>query len=156
MEKLKEATVEAKEIIPKMCEYLRKEDPMLNKGEIRTRVKKDVIALGFSTNYVVHCIPTEFKDQVKAESGRKGAQITNVLLKQGENVTENVAALNAANPEYAKVVEKHTQDTRRFIKVKPSLYLKLESVAIGAIRNRSSIILIEYEGDLAKDVILPR
>jgi hypothetical protein len=138
-----------------MCSCLKIEDPTLSDEEIKDRVKKDVIALGFSADYVSQCIPKEIKDQTKAESGRKGAQTTNLLLKQGENVTENVAALKAANPGYAKVAEVHTENTQRFIKVKPSLYLKLRSVAIGAIRNKSPLILIEYEGDQAKDVIVP-
>ena len=69
----------------------------------KNRVKKDVIALGFSAEYVSQCIPKEFKDQNKADSGRKGAHATNQLFKQGENVTENVAAYKAANPESRKL-----------------------------------------------------
>ena len=88
-------------------------------------MKKDVIALGFSTDYVGHMHPKRVQRSNKAESGRKGAQTTKSLLKQGENVTENVAALKAANPEYAKVVEKHTQDTRRLHKSKTISLFKI-------------------------------
>jgi hypothetical protein len=153
LKELEQVTVNAKEIIPKMCSCLKIEDPMLSNEEIRNRVKKDVIALGFRSDYVGHIIPKEYKDPIKAESGRKGAQTTNLLLKQGENVTQNVAAFEAATPEYTKVADEHTKDIQRFIKVKPSLYIKLRSVAIGAIRNRSPLIKIEYEGDQAKDVL---
>ena len=58
LEKLKEAAVEAKRSYPKCVNMLKKEDPMLNNEEkYRTRVKKDVIALGFSTDYVVTLYP---------------------------------------------------------------------------------------------------
>ncbi|MFI5405692.1 MAG: hypothetical protein ACHQ1D_04180 [Nitrososphaerales archaeon] len=154
LKKLEQVTVKAKKIIPEMCSCLGIEDPTLSDEEIKDRVKKDVIALGFSAEYVSQCIPKELKDQNKADSGRKGAHATNQLFKQGENVTGNVAAIKAANPEFAKVVEKHTEDTRSFIKVRSPLYLKLESVAVGAIRNKSPLILIEYEGDQAKDVFV--
>ncbi len=77
LKKLEQVTVKAKEIIPQMCSCLRIENPTLSNEEIRKRVKKDVIALGFSADYVSQCIPKELKDQVKAESGRKGAQATN-------------------------------------------------------------------------------
>jgi hypothetical protein len=155
LKKLEQVTVKAKKIIPEMCSCLKIEDPRLSDEEIKDRVKKDVIALGFSADYVSRCIPKEHKDQNKAESGRKGAHATNLLLNQGENVTENVAASKAANLESTKVVEKHTEDTRSFIKVRSPLYTKLRSAVIGAIRNRSPLILIEYEGDQAKDVIVP-
>ena len=106
-----------------MCSCLKIEDPTLSNEEIRNRVKKDVIALGFSADYVSHCIPKEFKDQVKAESGRKGAQTTNLLLKQGENVTENVAALKRQTLNTRKLSKKHTEDTRSIHKSKTiSLY----------------------------------
>jgi hypothetical protein len=148
-------SVKAKEIVPKLCSCLKIEDPTLSNEEIRHRVKKDVIALGFRSDYVGHIIPKEYKDPVKAESGKKGAQITNLLLKQGENVTENVAAFEAASLDSTKVVVEHTKDTRSFIKVRPFLHIKLRNLAIGVVRNKSPLILIEYEGDQAKDVIVP-
>ena len=52
-----------------------------------------------------------------------------MLLKQGENVTQNVAALKAANLESTKVVEKHTEDTRSFIKVGPFSLYKTKNVS---------------------------
>jgi hypothetical protein len=156
LKELEEQTsVKANEIVPKLCSCLKIGDPALSNEEIRNRVKKDVIALGFRSDYVSRIIPKEYKDQNKAESGRKGAHATNQLFKQDENVTKNVAASKAANLESTKVVEKHTEDARRFIKVISPLYIKLRSAAIGAIRNNSPLILIEYEGDQAKDVIVP-
>ena len=127
---------------------------MLSNEEIRNRVKKDVVALGFKSGYVGHIIPKEYKDPTKAKSGRKGAQATNLLL-QGESVTQNVAASKAASLDSTKVVVEHTEDTRSYIKVRPFLHIKLRNLAIGVVRNKSPLILIEYEGDQAKDVIVP-
>ena len=45
-------SVKANEIVPEMCSCLKIEDPTLSNEEIRNRVKKDVIALGFRSDYV--------------------------------------------------------------------------------------------------------
>lgn len=60
----------AKELIPKLCYTLEKEDPWLSKEDIRDRIKHDLIDI-WSRDTIQKNIPEELKNEAKQEAKKK-------------------------------------------------------------------------------------
>ena len=102
--------VKAKELIPKMCDALREADPTLSNEDIKRRVKDDCDGIGLDPEYVISCIPDEFKDKIKQNAGKqknKAIEITN--NGQIAQTTTDTAALNLKQNFVDKTTNLETQ-----------------------------------------------
>jgi len=106
--------------IPKMCAALREEDPHLSHEDIRDRVTKDCLDAGLAKSTITHNIPEEFKDPVKVEAGKRGAQkkkwavlqtTSGAAVAAAENSPESKNKLNSKSSELPINTESGVDDS---------------------------------------------
>lgn len=70
LEQCKQHSMKLKEFVPKMYDALLKEGEL--PSEAAKKIKKDLIALGWSSSYIISLLPIEAKDKEMSEAGKQG------------------------------------------------------------------------------------
>lgn len=81
-------SMKVKDMVPQLCEAFERENPTKTHDELNNRIKRDMVAAGYNLDYITHCIPKKYKDDLKMIAGYRGSMVTNV--QQNSQATTNV------------------------------------------------------------------